>query len=434
MEERATSISTTLGEFLENPHMGFGTKGYSAYVRYLGDIAMSDIWIVDDQLNLIVPPSREGKNDNFAYGDLPTNAEKVVFSVLEGETTFSDSFSTLLGVQTLTVGTPIKYNNQTVGVVLLHSPITETNGLLLQGYLIFGLSVVIALLIGWVVAFWFARAFTRPLSAISETTMDLANGDYHAQTGVVEEDEIGSLAKNVDILAGRLLKARQESDALEKMRKDFVANISHELKTPLTVIRGSLEALNDGVIEEGDIPTYYSQMLTESKGLERLVADLLDLSRLQNPYTDLAVKEIDLRVLMEDVMRSAAQLGLEKGNKITLKNECDEPIVIGDYQRVRQLLMIIISNAIKFSPIGEGIDILVSKDDRVQVSVLDHGCGISDSDLPFIFDRFHKSNSKENQKGTGLGLAIAKEICTQYGYEITATSRVGDFTCFTIYF
>lgn len=437
LETRAVSIAAALSDYMGTTNsgsrkgtMGSGQGGYGAYLRFIDDIAMSDVWIVDEDLNLITNSQMSGQSYN--YADLPEDADKVVKEVFSGKTTFSEGFSSLLDIPTLTVGTPIEVDGQIVGAVLLHSPVEGINDATMQGTGILAVSILAALVLSVILSAFFALAFTRPLNKMKSSTLLLAEGDYTTKTGVQQKDEIGELAGAIDILSERLQTAKHESDKLEKLRRDFVANISHELKTPVTVIRGSLEALCDEVVTEPEqVKSYHQQMLNESLYLQRLINDLLDLSKLQNTDFKIEMQELDLCVILSDAIRSAGQLAQEK--KIEIRQEFDTQslTVTGDYGRLRQMFLIVLDNAVKFSPMGS--EIHVSLKNKI-VSISDQGKGITEEDLPHIFDRFYKAKSEENKNGSGLGLAIAKQIADRHRIGVSVTSLLNEGTEFQFEF
>lgn len=255
--------------------------------------------------------------------------------------------------------------------------------------------------------------------------LQISAGDYNTRTSVHQNDEIGELAVALDGMAVKLDAAWQKSKQLEKLRRDFVSNISHELRTPVTVIRGSLEALCDGVVTQPQmVEEYHRQMLSESTYLERLVNDLLDLARLQNPDFPMEMQEVDLQEIVEDAMHGIRRLA--KNKKIEIHFACIEDHCkgFGDYGRLRQLLLILLDNAVKFSPEGGTVEVtLAGKQNAKTLSVRDEGPGISPEDLPHIFERFYVRRSEQNKSGTGLGLAIAKEIADRHGITIYAQSE-----------
>ena len=228
-------------------------------------------------------------------------------------------------------------------------------------------------------------------------------------------------------------KAEVESEKLEKMRQDFVANISHELRTPVTVIRGSLEALCDGIVTDSDkVTEYHRQLLGESIYMQRLVNDLLDLSRLQNPDFSINITEFNLYDCVSDAVRSGRRIATEKGINIEFNYDNCIYIVNGDYDRVRQMLLIIIDNAVKFTDNNENSVVVDMKEGCI--SITNTGVGIKSEELPMVFERFYKSRSEKNKNGTGLGLAIAKQIASRHSVGISVSSVEGGETTFKFVF
>ena len=192
------------------------------------------------------------------------------------------------------------------------------------------------------------------------------------------------------------------------------------------MLRGSLEALSDGVVSEPlMVGEYYRQMLKETMGLQRLVNDLMDLARLQN--TDFPIENAPLVVqeVLLDALRSAERLAQSKDIHI-IREIPEHPVAYnGDYARLKQMLLIVLDNAVKFSPPGST---LYAAMDSHSITLRDEGSGIPATELPYIFDRFHKSRSEENRQGSGLGLAIARGIAERHNIRITVESRESDGT------
>lgn len=425
LEKRAVTISATLSELTSGKQSGYG-----AYLRFLSDIAMTDVWIVDENLELITVGQMA--NPQYNYADLPQDAETVVKEAFKGNTTFSEGFSNLLNTPTLTVGTPIKSGEKVVGTLLLHSPVEGMNEAITQGFETLAISMAIALVLSILLSIVFAVTFTKPLKKMKNSAIQLAGGDYSTKTGVLQKDEIGELASAIDVLSERLNLASRESEQLLKLRRDFIANISHELRTPVTVIRGSLEALCDEVVTDPEqIKDYHKQMLNESLFLQRLVNDLLDLSRLQNTDFKIEMQEWSICDVLNDVVRSVRHLAQQKNIEIKYEQNMQMCTVFGDYGRLRQMFLIILDNAIKFSPQGDIVTVSI-KDKTVAIK--DNGIGIPQEDLPYIFDRFYKVKSDENKNGTGLGLSIAKQIADRHGVNILVNSMQNEGTEFIFRF
>jgi len=210
-----------------------------------------------------------------------------------------------------------------------------------------------------------------------------------------------------------LIQDISESERLEQMRKDFVANVSHEFRTPLTLIRGSIEALMDGAISKpDDVKRYQTRIFEEAKGLEKLVGDLLNFSRLQSGKAILELDNIDISDLITSISRSMQRIA--KIKNITIITEVDQniPAVIGDYDRLKQLFVIFLDNAIKFSPENTEIQIAAYVKDYVYVKISDNGYGIPKEDIPFVWERFYKVDKSRMKSdiGIGLGLSIAKYL------------------------
>jgi signal transduction histidine kinase len=265
---------------------------------------------------------------------------------------------------------------------------------------------------------------------MKEIAMRLADKDYKARCNINQDDEIGELARTLDVLSERLQLADEESQKLEKLRREFIANISHELRTPVTVIRGSLEALRDGVITEPEeVQEYHEQMLSESVFLQRLINDLLDLSRLQNMDFPIEKEPLNLCDVVQDAVRSSRRLGLEKDIDIDLSSDTDLYVLNGDYGRLRQMLLVFLHNSIKFSDEGGKVEVALEKD---KLFIKDYGCGIKADDIPHAFDRFYKARNEKNKSGSGLGLAIAKQIALRHNMSLELESEQGVYTKITV--
>ncbi|GLC78903.1 sensor histidine kinase [Lacrimispora brassicae] len=434
MEEKALSIADTLASFETEGLGGMehgGTGGYGAYLRFLNQLTMAEVWIVDENLYFLTPV--HGRSAS--YAQLPKHAEEIVRRVFQGEVTYGEEFSGLLDGASLTVGAPIRTSLGITGAVLLHSPASGVNEAVLQGLSALAAGAVVALLFSGVAAFWLSYRFTAPLRRMKTAALRLANGDYAAETGVAQTDEIGQLAHTIDFLSDRLAQTEKERAALDQLKQDFVANVSHELRTPVAVLRGSLEVLLDGTVNKSEeIWDYYRQMLDESRHLERLVNDLLDLSRLQDAQFRLEMNEVNLCDVVRDTARAIRRSTQEKGLDLFVSCPEKECLAKGDYGRIRQLLLILLDNAVKFSiPPGKVQLVLSQHRGDYLVAVINQGKDIPSGELPHLFDRFYKTPGPDNRSGTGLGLAIAKQIADRHKADLLVKSGEGQ-TLFSIRF
>ena len=405
-------------------------------MRMIEDIAMGEVWIVDAKTGNIVQ-GRNEKGQPFSYLKLPPNAEATIKKAISGETTTTENFNDYLNENSITVAVPIKNGETIEGVVLLHSPVKYMSSALKSGIYTLVFSILAALILAGISAVWLSISFTKPLNKIRNTTTELAKGNYEVTTQVNQNDEIGELAKSIDKLALQLDKSSKESERFEKMRQNFIANISHELRTPITVIRGSIEAICDGIIKDPEqLKDYNEQILSDSIHLQRLVNDLIDLTKLQNTDFSIDKSTINLFEIINDAVRSMKNISTKKGVKInfSLENAIEEDryLFVGDYQRIRQMIIIVLDNAIKFSNENQEVDILLKKENnKYELKICDSGRGIDSKNIGKIFNRYHKSNTEENKNGMGLGLAIAKEIAIRHNIEIMVESEPYIKTIFT---
>lgn len=439
LQARAETVAKTMYGFLSGTAKpirsggGHGNgehsgTGFGAYMTYLDELAMADVWVVDSESKTITPGS-DHHMQTIVYGELPPDGEELIDRALQGETAFSESFSGFLGERTLSVGVPIRRDesSEALGAVLLHTPVQAISDDILDGLRTLLISVLAALLLAVLAAILLSLKFTRPLGRMKDTAARLAEGDLTAKNGISRDDEFGELARAMDQMGDRLQETALERERLEQTRRDFVSNISHELRTPVTVLRGSLEALVDGVITEpAQVEEYQRQMLAESKNLQRLVDDLLELSRLENADFKIEKGPVELRQLAEDAARSMRRVAEPKGVRLEMEAEAGEFAVIGDYGRLRQMLITVMDNAVKFSPAGETVLLrLQNTEDGYALSVTDHGPGIPPQQLSQIFQRFKRAEGGANASGTGLGLPIARQIASRHGVKIDVSSHPG---------
>ena len=446
----AAAISTNLPVLAQ--HHGDGIAK-SNFINFIDNLNQEILWVVDSERNLNVnkermarrmqwrmkhheahgrqlpEPPRDAKD---AFARLPKHIkEKVEKCFAEGESFSVDEYNMWLNDIMLTVGEPV-YDAQgkVKAVVLLHSPRQGLNKAVWDGLQVLLISLLAALALVMVLSVLLSWRFTRTLNIMRDNAEQLADRHYEVRNNVTQKDEVGELARTLDVLAERLQLADEESQKLEKLRREFIANISHELRTPVTVIRGSLEALRDGVVTEpADVAEFHEQMYNESLFLQRLINDLLDLSRLQNTDFPVEKEPLDLCAVVQDAVRGSRRLGLEKEITITAKLDKEPYLLNGDYGRLRQMLMIFLHNSIKFSPEKSSIEVELAGN---KLKLSDHGCGMKAEDVPHAFDRFYKARNEQNKSGSGLGLAIAKQIALRHGMELSLESELGKGTTITV--
>lgn len=378
-------------------------------------------------------------NDNLIKSDF----ESILNRVFSGESVYEINYMKTYRSKVLIIGEPVYgEGNEVIGAVLIRYYLTQQQAIINQGLQMILISVLAAIFIAMVISTIFARDISKPISHIRTAALEMTDGNYKFQTKIDRYDEIGELADSMDVLARRLAEIETERENMEQMRLDFFANVSHELRTPITVMRGYTETLRDGIVVEPEkVNHYYNRMVKECQSMERLVGDLLLLSKMQNPDFSINSEPIEMVSLFHDMIRNARVLAEEKQIEIKYKHNADTILMMGDYDRLCQMFMVIIDNAVKFSSEMSHIYVLLefmpinkSSFGKIYISIRDEGIGISKEEIPYIFEKFYKSKLRQNAKGSGLGLMIAKQIANKHGGSIEVSSEVGKGTEFRFEF
>lgn len=226
-----------------------------------------------------------------------------------------------------------------------------------------------------------------------------------------------------------------QSEKLEQTRREFVSNVSHEFRTPLTIIKGSVELLIDGAVTNpADVMQMYNRIENETVALEHLVRDLLDVSRFKAGKVQLSLSELDLNLLISETVDSLKLISSKKKIRLNV-NTSDIPHIFADKDRIRQLIIIFVDNALKFTPSGGTVTVSTQLvDEMVCMKIRDTGKGMAKEDIPYIFERFYKADKSRggSKTGTGLGLSIASGIVDAHGGGITVESELGKGTEFSV--
>jgi signal transduction histidine kinase len=337
------------------------------------------------------------------------------------------------------VAVPIRNENGAVsGAVLLNAPVQGMDHFLMRIYGAIALTGLLALALTLFIVRRLSLGIVRPLRSMEETAASMAQGRYDRRVEVTTQDEVGQLGDSFNTLAQELANFVARTEQMEKLRRDFVANVSHELRTPLTIIRGYTEALRDGTVTDPEKTARFHQLIvSETERLERLIADLLDLSRLQAQQNEMELEPIPLPEVVDSVVAMLRGKAEAAGVQLSWQAEISAAMIRGNGDRLVQLLLILLDNALKYTPTGGKITVsLTQAAQQVILTVVDTGAGIPAEDLPLIWERFYKvdkAHTRENH-GTGLGLSIAREIIDRHHAQVDVASSPGAGTTFTIRF
>lgn len=293
-------------------------------------------------------------------------------------------------------------------------------------------ALVIGLVISVLLSLLLAKTLVTPIQSLTSAAERVAGGDFSETLDTQARDEIGVLTQTFNDMAGQLEKTMDELTRSERMRREFVANVSHELRTPITSIRSYAETLADSdALPPETEKQFLGVIVNESDRMAKLVQDLLTLSRFDVGSTQFDIEEFNFGKSVEDVYNAMRLEAQKQNHAFTLTVEESLPQIRGDRARIEQIIMNMMSNALKYTKENGRIRITVSGEgDRVWCEVKDNGIGIPEEDLPRVFERFYrvdKARSRESG-GTGLGLSIAQEIAMRHDGKMEIFSRLGKGT------
>ena len=338
------------------------------------------------------------------------------------------------------VAIPIVRNSGKIdGAVMINSPVVAVNDFLRHIFVFIALGGIDGIILSFLSVRFLTRGLVRPLRSMQETTGAIARGEYGARVTVESTDEVGQLGDSINQLAQDLGQFMLEAGKTEKLRRDFIANVSHELRTPLSVIRGYSEAIVDGTMtEEKQTGNALRLIRDEAVRLERLIKSLLELSRLQSASAPCPLAPVSLPDIAGHVLNLLLPLADSRHIEVKFATDPDLPPILGNRDRLTQLLLILLDNAIKYTP-PNGIVSLTFRQDgshAVVCSVQDTGVGIPAEDLPFVWKRFYKVDKSHQHEdgGAGLGLAIARQIIDLHKASVEITSELGKGTLIQVKF
>ena len=321
----------------------------------------------------------------------------------------------------IAVSYPLIVEGETIGVLRFISSLRETNKIIRNIAKVLLLVGAIVVLISGMVAIILANTIIKPLKEVTNVAEKMADGQLKIRSKKQFDDEIGRLSDTLNYMAEELIKK-------EQLKNDFISSISHELRTPLTSIKGwaitlkSEESNDNPLLKDGlDI------IEKESERLTNMVEELLDFSRFVSGRITLDKEEIHIIHSIDQIGKQLQPRAKEKGIKFDISYDSDLPIIIGDENRIKQVLINLLDNAFKFTPDGGKVSLVASKSsEEIFIQVEDNGCGISAEDLPYIIEKFYKG--KNSKSHSGLGLSICDEIIKLHGGSMKIDSRLNEGT------
>lgn len=396
-------------------------------LKFLSSYTMADIWLIDSY-GFVYSVSDERFDSLKGIQVFSKGLEEMRLNqIYELRGTYSD----LIKEPSHIYGIPIYESNNRgnvfCGAIIMITPLGEIREPLKNVYRIIWAAAIYAIIISSFVIYYFSeRIIIKPLAAINSVAKKISKGEVQKRVEINSNDEIGELAESFNYMADSVEK-------VEKARRDFISNVSHEIRSPITSIKGFIGGILDGVIPRDKEKYYLSITYEEIQRLTRLVNDLLDLSAIEAGQFKLRIDEFDINEIIRiTIIKFETKIREKKLDVDVLFNE-EHQYVAGDRDRLIQVVTNLIDNAIKYVDEGGNIKICSKvKGEKVLVSVFNSGPLIPKEDLPHIWDRFYKADKSRTSKvSTGLGLPIVRNILSQHGEDIWVENKEGEGVVFT---
>ncbi len=383
-------------------------------LKTLDSLLNARIWLVDSEGYIV------GVSGSSEEAYLGQQIQKNQLAELyKGENFFQlGNFGGKLKEQALTAGYPIFLDNVFKGGLFIHAPLPEVQKTFRDIYAIAIGAILMSCLLAYILLYFQIRKISRPLAEISGAAKEIAGGEFQKRLSINTGDEIEELAISFNNMAESL-------ERIEENRRNLVANISHDIRSPITSISGFASGILDGTIPPEKHELYLNKVLIESRRLSKITSNLLELSNMQQGQLVANKQTFDLSEAIRRSIISFEQQITEKKLNIEVHLLGETISVLSDAALLERILINLLDNAVKFTPEGGQIRInTIDQDGKIQVEILNDGVSINKDDLKKIWERFHKADSSrgEYRSGFGLGLAIVREIIGLLDEKIWAES------------
>lgn len=417
---RSNELVNFFGTYLSSDSDSF-TQTARSYVESFPDKELMELLVINSEGEVIITSTGFFPDENDAMPDYEEALESDNnFAVWTGKLNSGESVMAVTRVIKTTGG-------ESIGAVRYVVSLEAANRKIFVSIaaIIFAALLIIYFIINS--GAYFIRSIVIPVKEMSATARRIAEGDFETKVEKMYDDEIGELSDSINYMATELA-------ASEKLKNDFISSVSHELRTPLTAIKGWAETMRDcDAYDPAIMNKGMSVIVSESERLTGIVEELLDFSRMQEGRMMVIMDKIDLLAELDEAIYMLRERALSE-NKHLLYDEPEYiPPVMGDKNKIKQVFINIIDNALKYTPSSGVIGIQVTSDDEhATITISDNGCGISETDLPRVKEKFYKAN--HTIRGSGIGLAVADEIMQLHKGSLTIESTEGIGTTVTLVF
>lgn len=440
LQENAASVSSIASDLIGSGYMERNREGSVLLIcntlTLTSNAIDSDVFITDMNGRVIYCKEMLGANLIVSPGRCPLHAPVTVpadiIALTAGRGTYSEigNLGGVYGSSHFIVADAIMVGGRCVGLVLAVQEFSiVANPYVLAIIRMFAVSSLLALLISFITVYYMSYKFVKPLQQMSEATRKYAEGDFSYRVRLKGDDELASLAEAFNSMARDLA-------TLEASRRSFVANVSHELKTPMTTIGGFIDGILDGTIEAEKRDSYLRLVSDEIRRLSRLVTGMLEMSKMESGEIDLKRRRFNISEQIFKTVLSFERSIQDKMIDIVGLEQIEDVFVNADEDLINQVIYNLIDNAVKFTPRGGTITLTAYlQGENAVVKVRNTGAGVSSEEIGRIFERFYKvdKSRSEDVRGAGLGLYIVKSIVELHGGNISVESVENEYTQFTFY-
>ena len=399
--------------YLGNP----SSKSLINDLQVLEKFLDAHIWVVNNEGTVVAV---SGSNEERLLGKKLSEAK--LNNLAKGDSIEErGNFGGMLSEPSLTVGYPVFVNNKFSGGVLVHASLLEIQENFKEVYRLTLWAILISVAVAYGILYIQIRRISNPLREISEAAKVIAGGEFQKRLDINTGDEIEELGRSFNNMAESLEK-------IEENRRNLIANISHDLRSPMTSIRGFIEGIVDGTIPEDKREHYLNIVLDESKRLIRITNELLELGNMQQGSLEIRKDAFELNEAIRRKIIAYEKGIIEKKLNVTFNMYEEKSFVVSDQGLIERVLSNLMDNAVKFTPEKGSIEIRTStKEGNVIVEIINTGDSINPEELNRVWERFHKGDASRGvyKGGYGLGLAIVKEIISQLDERIWVSSDEG---------
>lgn len=390
------------------------SKSLESDLQVLDKFLSAHIWVVNDQGTIVAV---SGSNEEKLLGKSIQQADLDNLAI-GGSLEKRGDFGGMLSESYLTVGYPVFVNNRFSGGILVHASLLEIQQNIREIYRQILWAILVSVAVAYGILYIQIRRISNPLREISGAARIIAGGEFHKRLDINTGDEIEELGKSFNNMAESLEK-------IEENRRNLIANISHDLRSPMTSIRGFIEGIVDGTIPEEKREHYLNIVLDESKRLITITNQLLELSNMQQGSLEIHEEVFELNETIRRKLIAYEKRITEKKLNVTFCMHEEKSFVLSDQGLIERVLSNLIDNAVKFTPEKGSIDIKTSQNgSAISLDIINTGTSISSEELNQLWERFHKGDASRGiyKGGYGLGLAIVKEIISQLDEKISVSS------------